>query len=167
MKQRARHPDAPTLSRSRPVRRLNVASSRSGNPTTTPATPSRRPPGSDGHALTVAASRQVGHRDKSRAPGSKHGRYTAVNTAGICCVNSTVKPPPQKRPTHALAFFVWRQPDQKSRLDTAKALASMKSRRGSTASPMRVLKIWSAPMASSMVTLSMRRTLGSMVVSHS
>ena len=40
--------------------------------------------------------------------------------------------------------------DQKSRFETANALLSMKSRRGSTASPMRVLKIWSAPMASSM-----------------
>lgn len=55
---------------------------------------------------------------------------------------------------------------QKSRFDTARALDSMKSRRGSTASPIRVLKIWSAAMASSMVTLSMRRTSGSMVVSH-
>ena len=56
---------------------------------------------------------------------------------------------------------------QKSRFDTASALLSMNSRRGSTASPIRVLKIWSAPIASSMVTLSMRRTLGSIVVSHS
>ena len=55
-----------------------------------------------------------------------------------------------------------------ARLDDELAVrTSMKSRRGSTASPIRVLKIWSAAMASSMVTLSMRRTSGSMVVSHS
>lgn len=49
-----------------------------------------------------------------------------------------------KKPAYA-GFFMQlvgeTTPDQKSRLDTDRALLSMKSRRGSTASPIRVLKI--------------------------
>src|SRR5690606_27339744 len=68
------------------------------------------------------------------------------------------------------ALFHVKQPvaraDQKSRLATFRALASIKARRGSTSSPIRVVNILSAPMASSMVTRNIRRDAGSMVVSH-
>ena len=47
------------------------------------------------------------------------------------------------------------------------ALSSMKARRGSTSSPIRVVKISSASRASLSWTCSMRRTAGSSVVSHS
>src|SRR5690606_13410666 len=56
---------------------------------------------------------------------------------------------------------------QMSRLDTLSALSSMNSRRGSTTSPIRVLKIWSAATASSIRTCSRRRVSGLTVVSHS
>ncbi len=46
------------------------------------------------------------------------------------------------------------------------AFDSMKARRGSTSSPIRVVNISSAAMASSICTRSRRRTVGSMVVSH-
>src|SRR5690606_26162411 len=54
-----------------------------------------------------------------------------------------------------------------SRLATLSALSSMNSRRGSTTSPIRVLKIWSAATASSIFTCSRRRVSGLTVVSHS
>src|SRR5262249_5130065 len=56
---------------------------------------------------------------------------------------------------------------QMSRLATSRACFSMKSRRGSTASPMSTVNISSAPTASSMVTLSRVRVSGFMVVSQS
>ncbi|CAM4439118.1 MAG: hypothetical protein LEGION0398_MBIBDBAK_01389 [Legionellaceae bacterium] len=52
-------------------------------------------------------------------------------------------------------------------LAAAKAFSSMKRRLGSTSSPIKVVKIWSAENASSIVTKSMRLVLGSIVVSHS
>ena len=53
-----------------------------------------------------------------------------------------------------------------SKLRTPRALVSMKLRRDSTTSPINVTKISSAAMASSICTLSSRRTCGSSVVSH-
>jgi transposase InsO family protein len=47
-----------------------------------------------------------------------------------------------------------------------KAFASMKFLRGSTSSPISIVKTRSASMASSICTLSRRRTVGSIVVSH-
>jgi hypothetical protein len=47
------------------------------------------------------------------------------------------------------------------------AFVSMKSRRGSTSSPISMVNTRSASMASSICTRSRRRTVGSMVVSHS
>jgi len=55
---------------------------------------------------------------------------------------------------------------QTSRLRTPRALLSMKARRGSTRSPIRVVNISSAAIASSICVLSSRRERGSMVVSH-
>ena len=54
-----------------------------------------------------------------------------------------------------------------SKLATFSAFSSINTRRGSTWSPIRVVNIWSAAIASSIVTTNMRRTSGSMVVSHS
>ena len=51
--------------------------------------------------------------------------------------------------------------------DADSAWVSMNARRGSTSSPIRVVKISSAAMASSIYTRSRRRTVGSMVVSQS
>src|SRR5690606_37222584 len=56
---------------------------------------------------------------------------------------------------------------QISRLATFSALSSLNSRRGSTTSPIRVLKIASAATASSIFTCSRRRVSGLTVVSHS
>src|SRR5437588_9159 len=52
-----------------------------------------------------------------------------------------------------------------SRLTTSRAFLSMNSRRGSTASPIKMVKISSAPTASSMVTLRRVRLSGVIVVS--
>jgi hypothetical protein len=57
--------------------------------------------------------------------------------------------------------------DQTSMLPARSALVSMKSRRGSTSSPISMVNTRSASMASSICTRSRRRTAGSMVVSHS
>src|ERR1700722_19302174 len=57
--------------------------------------------------------------------------------------------------------------NQMSRFDTCSAFFSMNSRRGSTASPISVVKISSAATASSMRTCSSRRVSGLMVVSQS
>src|SRR5687767_1670387 len=54
-----------------------------------------------------------------------------------------------------------------SRFRTPSALDSMKARRGSTSSPINLVKISSAAMPSSIWTLSRRRVAGSMVVSQS
>jgi len=56
---------------------------------------------------------------------------------------------------------------QMSRFDTNRAFDSMKMRRGSTSSPISVRKMSSACTASSMLTLSSVRVLGSIVVSKS
>ena len=56
---------------------------------------------------------------------------------------------------------------QISRFLTLRAFSSMNTRRGSTLSPIKTVKIWSAPTSSSMRTWSSRRFSGSMVVSHS
>ena len=58
-------------------------------------------------------------------------------------------------------------PDQTSRFATVSALRSMKSRRGSTWSPISVVKISSAATASSIRTCISRRVCGLTVVSHS
>jgi hypothetical protein len=55
----------------------------------------------------------------------------------------------------------------KSIFPARSAFFSMKSRRGSTSSPMSMVNTRSASMASSICTRSRRRTVGSMVVSHS
>jgi hypothetical protein len=60
-----------------------------------------------------------------------------------------------------------RRPGQTSIFPARSAFVSMKSRRGSTSSPISMVKTWSASMASSICTRSRRRTAGSMVVSHS
>src|SRR5690606_12176831 len=52
-------------------------------------------------------------------------------------------------------------------LDADSAWVSMNARRGSTSSPISVVKISSAAIASSIFTRSRRRTVGSIVVSHS
>jgi len=52
-------------------------------------------------------------------------------------------------------------------VDTSRAFLSMNSRRGSTASPIKMVKISSAPTASSIVTLRRVRLSGFMVVSQS
>src|SRR5215472_13478107 len=54
-----------------------------------------------------------------------------------------------------------------SRFTTSRAFFSMNSRRGSTASPIRMVKISSAPTASSMLTRRSVRVSGFMVVSQS
>jgi len=64
-------------------------------------------------------------------------------------------------------FAPWRVPPYTSRFSAYRAFCSIKSRRGSTASPMRRENMASQAIASSMVTRKRVRDSGSMVVSRS
>jgi predicted tellurium resistance membrane protein TerC len=70
-------------------------------------------------------------------------------------------------------FLIWKSTGeihhdgQTSMFPARSALASMKSRRGSTSSPISIVNTRSASIASSICTRSRRRTPGSIVVSHS
>src|SRR5690606_14331034 len=122
--------------------------------------------GSPLHRRGQQAGRGMGEQgDAGNAGWLTRGRYRSTAT-GKTQLADDLKPKNPRWITPTGDFFI-HYLRYTSRLDTASALRSMNSRRGSTWSPIRVLKIWSAPMASSMVTCNIRRFSGSMVVSHS
>jgi type I restriction enzyme S subunit len=75
---------------------------------------------------------------------------------------------PQDEPASELLKKIRAEKEHQTSIFPAlSALVSIKSRRGSTSSPISMVKTRSASMASSICTRSRRRTVGSMVVSHS
>jgi len=98
--------------------------------------------------------------------GQRHPRRSVVTVAFTNGSAQSNRRSPERPatsgpyPAQALLF-------QTSKFPSHGALDSLNARRGSTSSPIRVVKIWSAPIASSICTRSSRRTFGSIVVSQS
>ncbi len=103
--------------------------------------------------------------------GRRQVSYQKINESAVF-VLSVLVPTNQKgrlktgNPYFQTTFSCF-SPYQASMFCAIRALFSMKARRGSTSSPIRVTNTSSAAMASSMRTFNKRRTAGSIVVSQS
>ena len=111
-------------------------------------------------------------RSRSAPAGTRPGLVVLAAHASARCVpaaQQSFPPKPGRRaPAHSRnASSACASDVQTSMFAARSALVSMKSRRGSTSSPISIVNTRSASIASSICTCSRRRTAGSIVVSHS